>query len=351
MTETTRTGTAGTGTTGTGTHRAAPPAGPPGPGAARRSRAWDLVAPYAGVGSVLVALCVLLAVTQPQFATAANLVNILETNAVTLVLAVGLTFVLLTGGFDLSVGGVLALTGVVLADLIGRGWPAPAAVLAVVAGAALLGLAVNGLLVARVGLSFFVVTIGTASVFRGLAQLSTGGQSVPLYDSDFLVALGSGRVAGIPWAVLVAGVVFVVALLVARYTGYGRMVYAVGGNAEAARLAGLPVAGVRASVYAIAAGLAGLAGVLLAGRLASASPAAGAGIELTVAAAVLLGGTSFAGGSGTLLGTLLGVLFLGVLSNGLTLAGISAFWQGVVSGAVLLLAVLLDRLRARRAPS
>lgn len=319
-------------------------------GASRGGRLRELVGPYLGVGLVLVALCGYLAATQEQFATLDNVVNIAETNAVTLILAVGLTFVLLTGGFDLSVGGVLALSGVVLADLVGRGVPALGAILLVVAGATLLGLATNGLLVARAGLSFFVVTIGTASIFRGIAQLRTGGQSVALYQNEFLVELGSGEVAGVPYTVLIAAVVFVVALLVARYTGYGRMVYAIGGNAEAARLAGMNVVAVRASVYALAAGTAGLAGVLLAGRLASASPSAGAGIELTVAAAVLLGGTSFMGGSGTLLGTLLGVIFLGVLSNGLTLSGISAFWQGVVSGIVLLLAVLVDRFRARRAP-
>ena len=148
-----------------------------------------------------------------------------------------------------------------------------------------------------------------------------------------------------PVGVYVAGVVFVLALLLLRYTGYGRMVYAVGGNAEAARLAGINVAFIRVSVYGISGVLAGLAAVLDTARLTTASPAAGTGYELMAGAAVLLGGTSFMGGRGSLLGTLLGVLFLGVLQNGLTLLGISPFWANVTSGAVLIAAVLVDRLR------
>jgi ribose transport system permease protein len=143
--------------------------------------------------------------------------------------------------------------------------------------------------------------------------------------------------------VIIAFVVLVVAMLVLRYTGYGRMVYAVGGNEEAARIAGIPVAAVRFSVYGIAAALAGLAGILEAARLTSAAPTAATGIELTAAAAVLLGGTKFTGGRGAMLGTLLGVLFLGVLANGITLAEIEAYWQSIVAGIVVIAALLLDR--------
>lgn len=316
----------------------------------RLRRAASLAYAYVGVGGVLLALVAFLSLTQDQFATEDNWINILETNAVLLIVAVGLTFVLLVGGFDLSLGGVLALAGVSLEELFRAGLPAGVAIVVVIGGAALLGAAGNGFLIAKVRLSFLVVTLGTASLFRGIAFVRTNGQTASLFEEKFLRTLGSGRVGGIPWAVVIALAVLLVAVLVVRYTGYGRMLYAVGGNPEAARLAGLNVTMVRISVFGIAAGLTGLAGVLEAGRLAAAAPNAGTGIELTAGAAVLLGGTTFMGGRGTMLGTLLGVLFLGVLSNGITLMGVSAFWQGIVSGAVLILALLLDRVRAPAGP-
>jgi ribose transport system permease protein len=311
-------------------------------------RAHGALATYLGVGGVLLVAVVVLAATQPTFATPDNLVNVLETNAALLLVAVGLTFVLLVGGFDLSVGGLLALTGVLLAMLLHAGAPPYAAMAAVVAVAAVLGAATNGLLVGRAGLSFFVVTLGTMSVFRGGALLLTGGESQGLYDVPQVVAVGTARVLGLPVTVGVSVGAFVAAVLITRYTGFGRMLYAVGGNPEAARLAGIKVAAVRAAAYTICAGLAGLAAVLQTGRLAAASPTSASGIELVAAAAVLLGGTSFAGGQGGMVGTLLGVLFLGVLANGLTISQVSAFWQNVITGTVLVVAVVLDRLRARR---
>lgn len=300
---------------------------------------------YAGVAAALALLVAALTATQPEFATWGNFITILETNSVLLIVAIGLTFVLLVGGFDLSVGGMLALSGVMLAELLQAGLPVGLAIPLVVAGGAALGLVLNGMLVAKAGLSFFVVTLGTASLFRGVALVQTEGASQGLYEETFVRGLGAGRIAGIPWPVIVALAVFALAFGALRYTGFGRMVYAVGGNDRAARLAGVEVARVRIAVYAICAGLAALAGVMEAGRLASATPSVAPGIELTAGAAVLLGGTSFMGGSGGTIGTLLGALFLGVLANGLTIAGISSFWQGVVAGAVLVVAVGLDRLR------
>lgn len=311
-------------------------------------RAHGSIATYLGVGGVLVVALLVLTVTQPAFATAGNLIGILDTNASLLVVAVGLTFVLLIGGFDLSVGGMLALCGVVLGMLVQAGVNPYLAIAGVLVGGALLGLATNGILIGRIGLSFFVVTLGTMSLFRGAAELLTDGKSIGLYSVPQVTWIGSGVVLGLPVSVWICLVVFTLALLVTRYTGFGRMLYAVGGNAEAARLAGVNVRGVRVAAYTICAGLAALAGVMMTGRLASASPTAATGIELTAAAAVLLGGTSFAGGQGGMFGTLLGVLFLGVLANGLTISQVSSFWQGVVSGVVLIIAVLLDWLRTRR---
>lgn len=313
-------------------------------------RLGTAAANYIGVGGVLVLAILFLALTQDRFATYGNFLNILEANSILLIVAVGLTFVLLVGGFDLSVGGTLALSGIGLSYLLGAGLPPPLAIFLTVAGGVLLGLLTNGLLIARFGLSFFVVTIGTASLFRGTALVVTEGATLSLFEESFLRQVGAGRIAGIPSPVIIALTVLLTAILVTRYTGYGRMLYAVGGNPEAARLAGINVTAVRWSVYAIASGLAALGGVLEAGRLASAAPTIGAGIELTAGAAVLLGGTTFIGGSGTMLGTFLGALFLGVLANGLTIAGVPAFWQGVVSGVVLILSVLVDRFRRQAGP-
>ncbi|WP_433136247.1 ABC transporter permease [Actinomadura nitritigenes] len=323
-------------------------AAPRGPAAGRARDAVQATSQYLGVLAVLVVLIVLLSVTQPQFLTVDNFMNIAETNVVLLLVATGMTFVLLTGGIDLSVGGMMGFSAIVcwkLLDVL----PAPAALLASVAAALAAGLLTNGLLIGKARLSFLVVTIGTGTLLHGLAQIWSDGQSQTIFKHAFLVKLGSDRVAGVPITVMIAAAVFAVAVLVLRYTGFGRMVYAVGGNPEAARLAGISVAGVRVAVYTLCAALAGLAGVVGAARLTSTSPDAGIGMELTAGAAVLLGGTSFMGGRGSLLGTLLGVLFLGVLQNGVTLAGVSPFWSNVVSGIVLVVAIGIDRLRSGKA--
>ncbi len=300
---------------------------------------------YMGVLAVLALLLVALTVTQPQFLTSDNFVNILEANSVLLVVSVGLTFVLLVGGIDLSIVGTIALTQVGLWELIKAGMPAGLACVVVIAGAFAVGFLINGLLIGRVGLSFLVVTIATASIFQGVANVRTGGQSQSLATENWLIDVGTQSWWGLPVVVWIAFAVLLLGIALLRYTGYGRMVYAVGGNPEAARLAGINVALIRVSVFGICAGLAGLAAVLSVCQLTSATPNPPATTTLTAGAAVLLGGTSFMGGRGSLLGTLLGVLFLGVLSNGLTLAGISDFWTGIVSGTVLVAAILFDRLR------
>ena len=303
---------------------------------------------YLGVGGMLLIVSIYLSVTQDQFATYRNLLIILETNAVTLVAAVGLTFVLLVGGIDLSLGATIALSGTCLWELVRAGLPLGVGIAVVIVAAGLVGTLINGVLIGKVGLNFLVVTLGTASLFRGIALVRTGGQSQSMYNVNSLRSLGTDKIFGVSVLVVVALGVWLLGIVVLRYTGYGRMVYAVGGNPEAARVAGINVKGVRVSVFGICALLGGVAAVIDLARLTSASPTAATGIELTAGAAVLLGGTSFAGGRGTLLGTLLGVIFLGVLSNGITLVGVSAFWQGIVSGIVLIAAVGLDRLRTYR---
>ncbi len=323
--------------------------GPPGPpGAAARTRGTaQAVSQYLGVLAVIVITVVILWTTQAQFMTVENFINIANTNTVLLLVSIGLTFVLLTGGIDLSVGSMMGFTAVIMWRLLPV-MPAPVALIVAVLCAAAFGLLVNGLLIGKAGLSFLVVTIGTASLLRGLAEVWSGDQAESVFSYKFIVSLGGKHIAGVPVAVYVAAAVFVLALLVLRYTGFGRMVYAVGGNPEAARLAGINVAAVRVTVYGICGGLAGLAGVIYASQITSASADFGIGTELTAGAAVLLGGTSFLGGRGSLLGTLLGVLFLGMLQNGVTLEGISPYWGNVVSGIVLIVAIGIDRLRTGR---
>ena len=304
---------------------------------------------YAGVGSVLIGLWIALALTQEGFATRDNAINILEGNASLLVAAVGLTFVLLVGGFDLSLGGAAALAGVLLWKLIDEGVSPGLAVVAVVAAGFTFGMFVNGLLIAKVGLSFLVVTLATFGALGAGARLITEGLTMPIAQTGPIATLGAlDRWHNLPFSVVIAFVVFVVALLVLRYTGYGRMIYAVGGNEEAARLAGINTTLVRMSAYGVCLGCASLAGVMYTSRLGAANPTAGADLALVAGAAVLLGGTTFFGGRGTVFGTLLGVLFLGVLSNGITFAGWDPNWEGFVTGVVLLLAILIDRLRSHR---
>jgi ribose transport system permease protein len=315
----------------------------------RRTR--DTLLTYVGVVTVLGILIVYFAFTQEQFFTYENLLNILDTNAVLLVVSVGLTFTLLVGGFDLSVGGVLALSGVILAKLLQGGVPTGVAMVIVIAGACLIpGIMINGFTIAKLGVNFFVVTLGVLVISRGIALAITNGASQGLYEEEFLRDVGAYRIGGdVSMPVVIALFVLIVATLFLRYTGYGRMVYAVGGNSEAARLAGINVTLVRMSAYAISATLAGLAGVMEAGRLAAAAPDTDQGIEFTAAAAVLLGGTSFIGGQGTMFGTFLGVIFLGVLQNGLIISSISVYYQGVITGVVLIASVTIDRLRRTRA--
>ena len=304
---------------------------------------------YIGVLSVLLILIVVFSLLQPQFHTWTNALNILQTNAVLLIVSVGLTFVLLVGGFDLSIGGVLALSGVFVAELLGQGVGTISALVIVVLGGILIGIVFNGYPIARLGANFFMITLGVSFATRGIALVITGGESKGLYENQLLRNIGNGQIGQFGYLIFISLGILALATVVTRYSGFGRMIYAVGGNSEAARLAGINVVWIRISAYAISAGLAAFAGFLEAGRLAAAAPDTDTGIEFTAAAAVLLGGTSFVGGVGTMFGTFLGVLFLGVLQNGLIISSISIYYQNVITGAVLVLSVLIDRFRQSRA--
>jgi ribose transport system permease protein len=316
--------------------------------AGHTARARDATLQYVGVLTVLLILIAVFSFLQPQFHTWTNFLNILQTNAVLLILSVGLTFVLLVGGFDLSVGGVLALSGVFVAKLLEHGVGLYGAMVIVVIGGILVGIIFNGFPISRLGANFFMITLGISFATRGIALVMTNGASIGLYNYTSLQNIGNGGVGQFGYLIFISIGILILATLVTRYTGYGRMIYAVGGNSEAARLAGINITMIRISAYAVCAGLAAFTGFLEAGRLAAAAPDTDTGIEFTAAAAVLLGGTSFVGGIGTMFGTFLGVLFLGVLQNGLIISSISIYYQNVITGAVLVLSVLIDQFRQRR---
>ncbi|MEQ8719568.1 MAG: ABC transporter permease [Acidimicrobiales bacterium] len=308
--------------------------------------------PKAGLLSVWGLLILYSALTQDRFLTEANITNILRSNASLFLLAVGATYALISGGVDLSVGSILALSGVALSQFIGT-MPVGVAILLTLGLATLMG-AANGVLIGPLGLSPFVVTLGALAAYRGFALIWVDGRTTTVTD-DFLVDLGDGKWGSVPVPAVIMVIGLIVCAYLLRFTYFGRDVYAVGGNEQAATLAGIRVGPVRVGVYAISGLFAGVAAVLLVGRLASASPTVAQGWELTAIAAILLGGTTLVGGVGGVGGTAIGVLFLATIDNSLTLAGVSSFWQNVVTGGVLIAALGFDRLRlqfaVRRAAS
>lgn len=301
---------------------------------------------YIGVGVVLAIMIVYWSLTQDRFLSGQNIKNVLNTNAILFVLVAGQTVVMINKGIDLSVGSAYILVGVILAALLGSGTPEVLAIALALGLGAVLGL-VNGLLIGWLKFDFFVVTLGTLALYRGVGLVYTNGQSRSVAGDAVINFIGNGTILGIPTPIVIAAAVMAVVGFVLRYTIFGRRVYLIGGNEEASRLTGIPIARTRVAVYVISGLLAGLAGIVLTGRLLASNPIGESGIELTVIAAVLLGGVSLSGGAGSLVGSIMGVLFIGVLANGLSLAGISAFWQQIVTGVILVLAVALDTVRRR----
>ena len=278
----------------------------------------------------------------PFFLTTSNLLNIMEQTAINAVIAVGMTFVILSAGIDLSVGSITALAGVIMADRLQADWPIPLAIAAGLLIGAFCGL-ISGALITRGKLPPFIATLGMMSVARGAALLFTDGRPISGF-SDSLRWLSTGRLVAIPVPVLLTILLYVVATVLLSRTRFGRYVYAIGGNEEATRLSGVAVGFHKTLVYVLSGVTASLAAVLLTARLNSAQPIAGMSYELDAIAAVVIGGTSLTGGLGTLGGTLIGALTMGVLRNGLNLLGISSFLQQIVIGLVIIAAVLMDSL-------
>jgi ribose transport system permease protein len=287
-------------------------------------------------------LCLALTLVSDRFLTADNLLNILRQSAINGIIAVGMMLVILTRGIDLSVGSMLALATIMTASQLQQGVaPLPALIFCIVVGGAL-GL-LNGLLVSVLRIPPFIATLGMMTFARGLALVYSAGQPITGLGDGFRF-IGTGFLGPLPMPVVIAALIFIGGYVLLNHTPLGRHIFGLGDNERAARLSGLPTRRLTTLVYVASGALSALAGAILIARLNSAQPTAGQGFEFDAIAAVVVGGTSFEGGEGTVLGTLIGVLIIGVLNNGLNLMNVPSFYQGVVQGAVIALALLLHRL-------
>lgn len=312
---------------------------------AHHERMKSTLRQYGGIFLSLIVLCVFFSLANERFLSLANFMNILQQVAVIAVLAFGMTWVILLGDIDLSVGSMLAVAGMVGAQIIGLGWGfVPAVAITLLAGA-LMGL-INGVLTARLLLPAFIVTVATMSIYRGLVSLPTNGAPAMLTDPTW-TSIGTGSVMGVPIIIWIVLVLFVANHLLLAHTTFGRRAYLTGGNREAAIYSGIKVKRLKTTIFMISGLMAAVAGIMMSSRLFSAQTNAGMSYELDAIAAAVLGGTSLAGGVGTMVGTLIGALIIGALNNGMNMLSVPYFYQLIVKGLVILVAVWLD-VRAKR---
>ncbi len=312
---------------------------------------------------VLLFLTIIFGYLSPVYLTTENLIIMSKHVAINAIIAVGMTFVILTGGIDLSVGSIVGLTAMISGGLIAEGLVLKFAGVAiffqafvVILVGLLLGALVgyfNGILITKLNVTPFIATLGTLYMARGFAQIRSNGNTFPnlsgnpvLNNTGFEI-LGGGRLLGVPIPIWLMVVLFLLAVYVANKTPFGRHTYAIGGNDRAAQLSGIPVNRVKTLVYVISGICAAMAGLIIASELQAAHPATGTSYELNAIAAVVLGGTSLSGGRGTIAGSILGAFVIGFLSDGLVILGVSSFWQTVIKGAVIVVAVVLDELQQR----
>lgn len=297
-----------------------------------------------GILIVFFLICIGLSFLSPYFFTMNNIMNIIRQTSIYGIIAVGMTFVILTGGIDLSVGSILGLAGMICAGLMKNNetgiFVASAVAILVGGGIGLL----NGLLITFGKIAPFVVTLGMVTIARGLTLIYSNGYPISGFSSEFR-QLGGGYIVGIPIPVIIFVVTVAIAWFILNHTRLGRYTYAIGGNEETVKLSGISVKFYKTMVYVIVGITSGLSALILTSRLNSAEAIAGQGYELDVIAAVVIGGTSLSGGRGSIIGTLIGALLIGVINNGMNLLGISPYFQQVVKGALIIGAVILDRLR------
>lgn len=303
-----------------------------------------------GIIVAFLVLCVFLSVfpkTSGSFFTRQNIFNVLRQISTNLFLACGMTMVIILGGIDLSVGSIIALSGCISAGCVARyNLPLPIALLMGLLVGLLVGM-FNGAVISKTTIPAFIVTLATMNIAKGLAYVYTGGSPVRVVTKEWQF-LGAGYVGIFPTPVVILVIVLIITAIIMNKTKMGRHMYAVGGNQQAAEFSGIKVEKVKFFVHAFSGLMAGLAGIVLASRMYSGQPTAGDGAEMDAIAAVVVGGTSMAGGSGKIGGTIIGGLIIGVLNNGLNLLNVNSFWQYVVKGVVILLAVFLDYFRNKR---
>lgn len=302
---------------------------------------------YLGILIALVALCVVLTFTSKSFLTASNLLNVSQQISTNFLIAIGMTFIILLGGIDLSVGSVIAVTGLMMGIMM-KNWnlPVAASLILGLLFASLIGL-VTGLLITGFDLPPFIATLGMMSIARGAAYTITQGQPIYTFPEGFLAI--TGRYGGIPvFTILIMAVMFAIAAYVLKYTKYGRYIYAIGGNENCAKLSGINVKKIKCIAYVISGFCCGVAAIVLTSRLDSAVPTNADGAELDAIAAVVIGGTSMNGGEGTLVGTIIGTMIIGIVANGLNLLNVPQGAQRMVKGGIIVLAVIVDVIRRKR---
>ncbi|ADD67022.1 inner-membrane translocator [Denitrovibrio acetiphilus DSM 12809] len=293
----------------------------------------------------LIILAVIISLINPRFLSVNNILNVLRQTSINAVIAAGMTFVILTGGIDLSVGSILAICGAVSAFMIAADAGVAVTLFTTLSLGTILGV-LAGIAITKGKVQPFIATLVGMTLLRGATLVFTDGKPISTgYDTaaDIYAWFGTGYIFGIPVPVFLMIAVFGISYYVLKHTRFGRYVYAIGGNEEASRLSGVRVSRVKIAVYAISGLTSAVAGIILTSRLSSAQPTAGAGYELDAIAAVVLGGTSLAGGVGTVFGTLTGALIIGILNNALNLMNVSSYYQMIAKGSVILIAVLMDR--------
>ena len=304
-----------------------------------------LLRQYGGIVIALIILCTVFTIANSRFLSLANFMNIFQQVAVVAIAAFGMTWVILLGEIDLSVGSIIAVAGMVGAQSLALGTGFPAALLITIIAGAILG-AVNGLLTARLLLPSFIVTVATMSIYRGLVSLPTGGAPLMISDPNWQ-AIGASHFLGVPLIIWILLVLFLANHIALSMTVFGRETYLTGGNREAALYSGIRVDRIKIIIFTLSGVMSAIAGILLSSRLYSAQTNAGLSYELDAIAAAVLGGTSLSGGVGTMPGTLIGALIIGVLNNGMNMLSVPYFYQLIVKGVVIIIAVWLD-VRAKR---
>lgn len=293
----------------------------------------------------LIGFSIIISIMSPRFLTTSNLLNVFRQTSINAIIAAGMTFVILTSGIDLSVGSTIGFAGAVAAKMLASGQNALITIIVAITIGALAGI-FNGLIITKGKVQPFITTLATMLLLRGATLVFTDGRPIAVvgeHISKFFALLGPGRILGIPIPVIIMILIFAICYYILTQTKFGRHIYAVGGNEEAARLSGVNVDKVKVMAYTISGILAAVAGVIMTSRLSSAQPTAGDGYELDAIAAVVLGGTSLTGGQGSVLGTIVGALIIGILNNALNLMDVQSYYQMIVKAIVIFVAVLLDR--------